>query len=425
MRISLRLAEQLGTSANKRGVLAAIEKEFKVERHTVASWLNNKARYVSLDALGHVADYLVKHGANKDLLPGALLGRDPEYFWDALASCKKVQFCLGTRTSPQWPGSDYVMSCDALLQGRMLTQISNQVYRVGGGTTESQERGTHEAAQPSKEAATRQEGGNQRIAHSLFPEFNLLAGPDRKLTAENADDLWHKSQQDAIELHDSFLAQPSSALIALGSIKVNSLVEVMLARAFAATPFCTQDTVAEPKKRRCPILFRYREEAKLWERDPQPSSCCGGVQLAAKTPAPRYGIYYETESGRWEACGWEPASEDVAFLFYAYRPSTVQVEVACGGFSARATRCLTRKLEDITGQLGEPQFISDSLHVGLYLIAFSYDPKDKNYAKDRDDRDCEFRVIPLGKKVLSSRLKKKKRTARKRSTARTKTARKR
>ena len=405
MKISLRLAEQLGADANRHGVLAEVEKHSGVERHTVASWLNNTARYVSLDALGRVADYLVKHGADKDLLPGALLGRDPEYFWDALASCRNLHFCLGTRISPQWPGSDYVMSSDAHLQGRMLTEISNRVYRANGAIAVA-EAGGHE----------------QGLAHSLFPEFNLLAGPDRRLTAENASEQWDQSKQAAIKLYESFRAQPSSALIGLASVKVNPLVEVMFAKAFSAKPFVSQDDVAKPGERRCPILFRFRERKdERWARDPQPPSCCGGLRLAAKTPAPRYGIYYETKTGRWEACDWEPASDDVAFLFYAYRPGSVQVEVACGGFSARATRCLTRKLDEITEQLGTPQFISESQHVGLYLIAFRFDPKDKNYTRDRDDREFEFRVIPLDEKVLRGRLERK-RAARKRSTARMKTS---
>jgi hypothetical protein len=445
MKISLRLAEQLGADANRHGVLAEIEKHSGVERHTVASWLNNTARYVSLDALGAVAGYLVKRGADKNLLPGALLGRDPEYFWDALASCKNLHFCLGTRVSPQWPGSDYVMSSDAHLQGRMLTEISNRVYRANGAVLrESRQRnqlgsirhvaarrtprGQEEAAQQEKGdgqrhgAAAEAAGRQQGLAHSLFPEFNLLAGPDRRLTAENAGEEWEQSKQAAVKLYDRFRAQPSSALIALASVKVNPIVEVMLAKAFSAEAFVSQDDVAKPGERNCPILFRYREKKdERWERDPQPPSCCGGLRLAAKTPAPRYGIYYETKTGRWKACVWEPASDDVAFLFYAYRPSNVQVEVACGGFSARATRCLTRKLDEITEQLGKPQFISESLHVGLYLIAFSFDPKDKNYTRDRDERECEFRVIPLDDKVLRRRLEHK-RAARKRPAARMKTS---
>jgi hypothetical protein len=435
MKISLRLAELLGTDAKTRGVLSRIEDECKVDRHTITSWLNNTALYVSLDALGRVADYLVRHGADKDLLPGALLGRDPEYFWEALASCRKFQFCLGTRTSPQWPGSDYVMSCDAQLQGRMLTEISNRVYRVNGeAATESAGPEDGGAAPPARQATNPQVDGDvpehaaiadsrsseQRLVHSLFPEFNLLRGPDRKVTAESASDVWTKSQQRAIKLYESFLAEPSSALIALGSIKVNPLVEVMLARTFATDPFRTQDMVAKPKDRNCPILFRYREkEEDLWERDPQPASCCGGMQIAAKTPAPRAGIYYETETGRWEACGWAPASEDVAFLFYAYRTGNVQVEMACGGFSARATRCLTRKLAEITAQLGKPQFVSESLHVGLYLIAFSFNADDTNYTRHRDDREFDFHVIPLDEKVLLDRLQQK-RTPPKRPAARTK-----
>jgi hypothetical protein len=208
----------------------------------------------------------------------------------------------------------------------------------------------------------------------------------------------------ATQLYDEFRREPSSALIALGSIKANPLAEVILAKAFSAVPFVSQDDVARPRERKCPILFRYRDEDDPSGRDPQPPACCGGLRLAAKTPTPLSGIYYETKTGVWEGCPCDLASDDVAFLFYSYRPSNEQVEVACGGFSARATMCLTRKLTEITGKLGKPQFNSESLRLGLYLIKFSFDRDDKNYTRDRDDRDYTFRVIELDGNVLHDRL---------------------
>jgi hypothetical protein len=429
MKISVRLAELLGDKANRRGVKAEIQKECGIERHTVVSWLGNKASYVSLRSLGRVADYLVKRGVNRDILPGALLGRDPEYFWESLATCKRLHFSLGTRMSPQWAGSDYVMSSDALLQGQMLTEISNRVYRANSPAATESRRPTGGVAEARHNQGDDQPprafpGGSteRQAAHSLFPEFHLLAGPERTMTAQNVGENWGKSKAEAMKLYDEFGQEPSSALIALGSIKVNPLVEVILAKAFSAAPFASQDDVARPRDRKCPILFRYREEDDLFGHDPQPPACCGGVQLAANTPAPMYGMYYETETGKWEGRPWELASNDVAFLFYAYRPSNVQVQVACGGFSARATKCLARKLEEITRELGKPQFISESLHLGLYLINFAFDSKDENYSRDYDERDCTVDVIPLDAKVLSARLAQK-RTTRRRVAAPVKKAR--
>ena len=239
------------------------------------------------------------------------------------------------------------------------------------------------------------------------------------MTAENLGKNWGKSKARAMKLYDKFNREPSSALIALGSVKANPLVEVILAKAFSAAPFASQDDVATPQDRSCPILFRYREKDNPFGRDPQPPACCGGVQLAANAPAPLCGMYYETETGQWEGRPWELASNDVAFLFYAYQPNKVQVQVACGGFSARATRRLSRKLKEITRELGKPQFISKSLHMGLYLINFAFDPKDGRYSRDYDDRACDFRVIPLDEEVLSRRLAPK-RTARRRTAAPTK-----
>jgi hypothetical protein len=67
----------------------------------------------------------------------------------------------------------------------------------------------------------------------------------------------------------------------------------------------------------------------------------------------------------------------------------------------------------LTGRLGKPQFISDSLHAGLYLIKYSFDREDQNYTRDRD---CKYRIITLDEKVLRDHLAHK-RTTRPRTTA--------
>jgi hypothetical protein len=383
MKISLRLAELLGEDPNRRGLLTEIENECGIERHTVATWINNSAKYISLDALGRVAEYLIKkHGVKRETLPAALLGRDPEHFWEALASCKKLHFYLGTRGSKDWDRSNYVMSSDSILQGQMLSNIAHRFHQSNnGGTVDNNE--------------------DKESIHPFIPDFRLLKGPHRNIKPDDTGENWDEVREKAMEFYHELSKTPTSALIALGSIKANPIVELMLANAFGAIPFVNQDNVAKPRNRDCPIMFRYRDD------DPQPPACCGGVKLAAKTKAPLFGMYCETDNGEWDGYGWDLPSQDVGFLLYAYWPNNVHVEVACGGFSARATICLAKKLDNITADLGAPQYISQSLHVGLYLIQFTFDPKDKNFTKDRDDRDFNFRVIRLDKEVIRSRLERK------------------
>jgi hypothetical protein len=172
----------------------------------------------------------------------------------------------------------------------------------------------------------------------------------------------------------------------------------MFTQFFPAVPFACQDAVSDPSRRTFPILFRFRE------KDPRPPSCCGGMQLAANTSASQPGIYYATNTGEWKCCPCTPKTDDAAFFFYAYRPHLGQAEIACGGFSSRATHCLTRHLEAITSEFGQPQYISDRLQLGLYVIRFSFKATDTNYDNYRDERECTTDVIRLSKEVICRRV---------------------
>jgi hypothetical protein len=380
MKISLRLAEHLG-DIKRHGLLAEIEKECEIERHTVAALINNKAKYVSLDALGRVADYLVKkHNVDRNSLPAALFGRDPEHFWETLINSTDLQFCVGKRASEEWKNSEYVISSDALLLNRMLTEITHRLYRVHNGASTDKDK-------------------TQGTVHPLYPTFHLLEAPLRTITAGEPGENWENARAAAEKLYKAFHEQGTNALIALGSIKSNLVVELMFAHAFGAPPFENQDGVARPTDRRCPIMFRYRDD------DPQPPACCGGLSLASKTKAPLFGIYYETENGKWQGLRWEPGSQDVGYLFYAYRPNIAQVEVACGGFSVQATTWLTQKFDHIVAELGDPQITTASIHLGLYLIQFTLRPNGEKATPNPDERDVDYRLIRLDKEVLRRRLK--------------------
>ncbi len=185
----------------------------------------------------------------------------------------------------------------------------------------------------------------------------------------------------------------------LGSTKVNPVAELCLARVFGAAPFQSQDGVARPKDRSCPLLFRLRDD------DPKPPSFCSGLRLASNTAANAPGLWYETESGKWEGCVWDPATSDAAFIFYAYWRSAGHAEVVCGGFSGRATSYLTKELEWIVSRLGPPQFISENLEVGLYVIEFKFDPRGTDYGMYHDNRSFDSKVISLAEKVIQRRLK--------------------
>ena len=89
MRYEFRLAELLGHTPDRRkrpGTIKAIVDYTGLDRHQVASLLKNEAKYIPLDALSRLCDYLVEHGyASAEQLPGALFAVKPEHFWELLA----------------------------------------------------------------------------------------------------------------------------------------------------------------------------------------------------------------------------------------------------------------------------------------------------------------------------------------------------
>jgi hypothetical protein len=78
MQYAFRLAELLGHTPDRRkrpGTIKAIVEYTGLDRHQVAALLKNEAKYIPIEALSRLCDYLVEHGyATADQLPGALLG---------------------------------------------------------------------------------------------------------------------------------------------------------------------------------------------------------------------------------------------------------------------------------------------------------------------------------------------------------------
>jgi len=419
MKISIRLASLLEHVRNRRGLIAEIEKYTGIERHTVTGLLNNTVKYVSLDALAKISDYLIAvHGVNPAILPGALLGRDPEWFWEILGSCGQVEFCVGARVSPDWPGAEYVMSTDSRLQGMLLSKLSHwesrqtppeSFFKENSALPDGRKSGNVSASFPRTEEFPEKPFGPIRRQH---PRFHLVAAPERHIRPQNLGPQWAEITARAQHVYENS-QQPSSAesslnwqedlgqgraLVALGSVKVNPVVELILAHAFGGAPFVSLDTLPKASLRPCPILFRYRDD------DPQPPSFCGGTQIAADTPAPQPGIYYEAAPGQWECCPWDTETHDAAFLMYAMYPPRARVEVACGGFSSRATHCLTDKLDEIISALGEPMFSTPQIIFGLYVIEFRFSSEQAAKQPGKEPEPSEYRVLPIPEQVLSRRL---------------------
>ncbi len=88
MRYSFRLAELLGHVPDPRkrpGTIKAIVEYTGLDRHQVAALLKNEVKYIPLQALSRLCDYLIEYGhVSADQLPGALFAVEPEHFWELL-----------------------------------------------------------------------------------------------------------------------------------------------------------------------------------------------------------------------------------------------------------------------------------------------------------------------------------------------------
>jgi hypothetical protein len=204
----------------------------------------------------------------------------------------------------------------------------------------------------------------------------------------------------AREVYDEFAETTGDrALVCLGSTKSNPVVEVILSQAFGCEAYQSQDGVDDPQQRSCPFFLRYRDD------DPHPPSCGAGIKLAKGGEGAKPGIYYETESGSWDVCDWDPTTRDAAFVFYIHRESQGRLEMALGGFSGRSTRLLAKFLATRAQELWPPVYSGHGMEIGAFVVQFSFAPQDQ---KGRDVIRTELvatsKVIPIASGVIQRRI---------------------
>ncbi|MFN3192469.1 MAG: helix-turn-helix domain-containing protein [Aureliella sp.] len=374
MRYEFRLAELLGHTPDRRkrpGTIKAIVEYTGLDRHQVASLLKNEAKYIPLEALSRLCDYLVEHGyASADELPGVLFSVRPEHFWELLARRRRLEICVGVRRSDSedGPQNAWVVASDAVLMGEVL----NGVTTLGG--TDKLAR-----SQPSsREMPTHPELLRQTLVWS--PGIN-----DASEAIARAD-----------KVYDGYTSSAGDkAMICLGSVKSNPVVDKIFSDTFAATPFETQDTVAKASDRRCPFFLRYRDS------DPHIPCASAGLRLSASEDAPEPGIYYEQADGTWTFAG----GQDAALVFYVYRESLGRLEMVLSGFSGRATRLLARTLSHRSEEFWPPVFQQNYLQIGAFIVQYDA-PADASEPDDilRTDEIGNPTIIPLPSEAIAKRI---------------------
>lgn len=384
MRYSFRLAEVVNHVPDPRrrpGTIKAICDYTGLDRHQVAALLKNEVKYVPLDALSKLCGYLIERGfAKAEELPGRLFGVVPEHFWELLARRKRLELCLGVRRGEDNSLDDaWVVASDSVLLGELLNGATTLAIAPPGSNG-----GPEGGPLPPVVVAPR--------PHPEQLHQKLVWSPDQASVEE--------CQRMAGRAYDDFCeAAGDKALVCLGSIKSNPVVEVLLASTFGCEPFISQDDLPAGERRSCPIFLRYRDN------DPHPLSCCGGQRAARGGTSSKPGIYYELPSGKWECCPWDAKTHDAAFVFYIHRESQGRMEMALGGFSGRATRLLARHLARHGEEFWKPVYDDEGIQIGAFVVKFAITGPP---VADSDiigaDPPAETTVIRLDPEVIARRM---------------------
>ncbi|MBM4000433.1 MAG: helix-turn-helix transcriptional regulator [Planctomycetes bacterium] len=373
MRYAFRLAELLGHNPDRKrrpGTIKAIVEYTGLDRHQVSALLRNEVKYIPMQALSRLCDYLVEHGhVAPDQLPGALFAVEAEDFWELLARRRRLELCMGVRCEDELGETAWIVASDSVLLGELLNGVST----LGGAARQCYK------------------SGHANRPHPEHLKQTLVWSPGQREDIE--------VRRLAVEARREFTGSTGDkALVCIGSVKSNPVVEVMMAQTFGCEPFRTQDHVASIDQRACPVFLRYREH------DPHHESCSGGLRLSSDHPSPKPGIYYETRSGEWRVCEWDAAERDVAFVFYAHRESQGCLEMALAGFSGRSTRLLAKTLATRAQDFWPPIYEDHGVRIGAFVVQYTLATSD-DQARDmlRTDLSAGTKIIPIDREVIERR----------------------
>jgi hypothetical protein len=408
MRYSFRLAKLVGHTPDPRkrpGTIKQICEFSNLDRHQVAALLKSEVKYIPLEAIGKLCDYLLaKRLAKPEDLPGILFALEPENFWELIARRQWVEVCMGVRKDKPEDTQDdaWVTGSDTVMFGELLSGITD--FRLWAPKA---------AADAAVPAPLDSESSEGPATNGSTPHHNGQTLPDpnaKPLLPEVLRQtlVWspipNKSEYTsmAAKIHEEFLNQEEDdkALVCLGSVKSNPVVERIIASVFGCTPFESQDKVASSGLRSVPFFLRYRKTDPAYL-----TSCCGGWALDQKDKGDRPGIYYETKSGKWECCPCDDKKQDAAFVFYVNRPSQGILEMALGGYSGRASRLLAQHLGRCAEQFWPPVYTGQGLEIGACVLRLHLKDKARKEKTNLGHDDApKIEVMRLDEEVIARRM---------------------
>ncbi|MEM9586459.1 MAG: helix-turn-helix transcriptional regulator [Planctomycetota bacterium] len=378
MRYAFRLAELLGHTPDRRkrpGTIKSIVEHTGLDRHQVASLLKNEAKYIPLEALSRLCDFLIENGhATADQLPGALFAVNAENFWELLARRGDIEIVVGVRqgAGSDAPESASVVASDSVLVGELLNGVST----LGGAAK-------HHGSPETDESKDGSVPMPDRIQQTLVWSPGEISLADARARAQ--------------EVFDGFVeAQGDRGIVCIGSVKSNPTVELVFADAFGCTPFVTEDDVDDVSARSCPFFLRYRDS------DPKPDGASAGTRLSKNEDAPQPGFYYENDDGTWSYAGG--GDKDTALVFYLFREALGRLDMVLSGFSGRATRLLAKTLASRGEEFWPPVYEENGLQIGAYLVTY----ENTETKPSRDDLlynpGGAATIMPLPREAIARRM---------------------
>ena len=408
MRYSFRLAKLVGHTPDPRkrpGTIKQICEFSNLDRHQVAALLKSEVKYIPLEAIGKLCDYLLaKRLAKPKDLPGILFALEPENFLELIARRQWVEVCMGVRKEGANDTLDdaWIVASDSVMFGELLSGITD--YRLTAPQIAADA-----APLPSETPlpAGNGNGGPVVVMQNGSPAEHdpakpLLPEVLRQTLVWSPGKNRHEYTTMAAKIHESFWNQEEDdkALIGIGSVKSNPVVERIIANVFGCEPYATQDRVASPANRSVPFFLRYRDTDPAYL-----TSCCGGRQLAEGHAADKAGIYFETKNGKWDCCLCDDKKQDAAFVFYVNRPSQGILEMALGGYSGRASRLLAQHLDRCAEQFWPPVYTGQGLEIGACVVRFHLkDKARKDKTSFGSDDAPKIEVQRLDEEVIARRM---------------------
>lgn len=385
MRYAFRLAELLGHNPDRRrrpGTIKAIVEHTGLDRHQVASLLKNEAKYIPIEALSKLCDYLIDHGhATPAELPGALFAVRAENFWELLARRDQLELCVGIRQNDganDPPDQAWVVASDSVLMGALLNGVST----LGGSARH------HTAKAKAMGIDTNKESPPQ---------------PDRLLQTlvwSPGKSCWDKETQDRAEsvFENYSSTQSDKALVCLGSVKSNPVAEEVFSNAFSCDSFVSQDDVEKASDRSCPFFMRYRDF------DPDPPSSTAGKRLSKTDSSDQPGLWVETDDGSWTLVG-NGKTSDVALVFYIFREALGRLDMVLSGFTGRATRYLAKTLATRSEAFWPPVYEEPHVQIGAYIVEYESDgTKVKSEDLLMTNVSAAAKITPLSSKAIARRM---------------------